>query len=285
MTRVLDGWPLAERLKADVAAAARDLASRGITAALAIVRGGGDPGARAYTRQIVGLGDQVNIKVRLIDLPSEPTVATLHERLATLNDDQSIHGMLVALPLPKPLTVRDAAAALSPAKDVDGMHPLSAGRLLLGEPTFVPATATAVLELLRDAEIPLQGRHAVVIGRSNIVGKPVALLLLAEHATVTICHTRTVNLAALARQADVLVAAAGSPELVRGEWIKPGAVVIDVGTNWVEGRWVGDVCLEEAKEVAAAISPVPDGVGPLTNILLLRNVIQAATTPMTQGRE
>jgi methylenetetrahydrofolate dehydrogenase (NADP+)/methenyltetrahydrofolate cyclohydrolase len=276
MTKLLDGRPPAERIRAAIAAEAHARAARGAPLGLAIVRGGGDRAVLSYSRLVARLCEQVEIRAAFVELAPDASVASLSEQISALNRDASVHGILVTLPLPPPLTVRDVAGVLAPEKDVDGIHPVSAGRLLLGEETFLPATAAAVLELLRAYEVPLQGKHAVVIGRSNIAGKPAALLLLGEHATVTICHTRTVALPAITRQADILVVAAGQPELVRRDWVKPGAVVVDVGTNWVHGRQVGDVCFAEVEAVAAALTPVPGGVGPLTNMLLLRNVVQAA---------
>ena len=197
------------------------------------------------------------------------------ERVEALNRDDGVDGILVQLPLPKGMRPNRVAAAIDPAKDVDGLHPLNAGRLLLGEPCLVPCTPLGILKLLERFEIPLAGAHAVVIGRSAIVGKPVSLLLQQANATVTMCHSRTRDLAELCRRADVLVAAAGVPRLVRGDWVKPGAAVIDVGVSEVDGELVGDVDTEGVMGVAALVTPHRRGVGPLTITMLLHNTLAA----------
>jgi methylenetetrahydrofolate dehydrogenase (NADP+)/methenyltetrahydrofolate cyclohydrolase len=209
-------------------------------------------------------------------LPAETSEEELLKLVDQLNRDPKLHGILVQLPLPKHIDETKVIEAIDPAKDVDGFHPVNAGRLLIGQDSFLPCTPFGIMELLKQENVELKGKHAVVVGRSNIVGKPVALLLLQEHATVSICHSRTADLGAMTRQADVLVVAVGRPNFITGDMIKPGAVVIDVGINRVEDGLVGDVDFESAKEVAGKITPVPGGVGPMTITMLLRNTLLAA---------
>jgi methylenetetrahydrofolate dehydrogenase (NADP+)/methenyltetrahydrofolate cyclohydrolase len=201
----------------------------------------------------------------------------VHALLVKLNHDRAIHGILVQMPLPTHISHTMVAATIAPGKDIDGIGPRSVGNLLLGLPGFLPSTAAAVMEILERTQTPLEGKQVVVISRSSVVGKPLAMLLVQKHATVTICHSRTTNLAALTRQADVLVAAAGVARMVRAEMVRPGAVVIDVGINALpDGGIVGDVDFAAVREVAGAITPVPGGVGPLTNVMLLKQCVQAA---------
>ncbi|MDH7570419.1 MAG: bifunctional 5,10-methylenetetrahydrofolate dehydrogenase/5,10-methenyltetrahydrofolate cyclohydrolase, partial [Armatimonadota bacterium] len=209
-------------------------------------------------------------------LPADTPQQRLLDLVHQLNARPDIHGILVQLPLPAHMETQEVLNAISPDKDVDGFHPVNMGRLLTGMPGFVPGTPLGILELIRRAGVDPKGKRAVVVGRSNIVGKPAALLLLAQHATVTICHSRTTDLPGLCREAEILVVAVGQPEMVRGDWIRPGAVVIDVGTSRVEGKLRGDVHFESAREVAGAITPVPGGVGPMTIAMLLRNTFEAA---------
>ena len=209
-------------------------------------------------------------------LPAETSEEELLKLVDQLNRDPKLHGILVQLPLPKHIDETKVIEAIDPAKDVDSFHPVNAGRLLIGQDSFLPCTPFGIMELLKQENVELKGKHAVVVGRSNIVGKPVALLLLQEHATVSICHSRTADLGAMTRQADVLVVAVGRPNFITGDMIKPGAVVIDVGINRVEDGLVGDVDFESAKEVAGKITPVPGGVGPMTITMLLRNTLLAA---------
>ena len=218
-------------------------------------------------------------------LPGTATQEEIVTVVSKLNDDPAVHGIMIQEPLPKGIDQAAIKAALSPDKDVDGVHPLNSGRLAqvapVGRPAgvaayFVPATPAGGLEILKRYEVPLQGKNAVVVGRSTIVGKPMALLLLRENATVTICHSRTQDLAAVCRQADILCAAVGRPKMIKGDWIKPGAVVIDFGVNFEDGKMCGDVDYDEAAKVAGMITPVPGGTGPITNMMLIRNVLEAA---------
>jgi methylenetetrahydrofolate dehydrogenase (NADP+)/methenyltetrahydrofolate cyclohydrolase len=230
----------------------------------------------------------VGIAGRFVELEGEATESSVASTIRGLNDDPTIDGVIVQMPLPPTIRLRSVVDAIDPAKDIDGIHPLNAGLLRLGYDGFLPATAHAAVEILRRSGIEIAGRDAVVIGRSAVVGMPAAFLLLREDATVTVCHRRTQDLAAHVRRADIVVVAAGRPGLVTGAMLKPGAVVVDVGINVVDGRLVGDVDFASAREVAAAITPVPGGVGPLTNALLLTHLIRAAerqapTIPLATG--
>jgi methylenetetrahydrofolate dehydrogenase (NADP+) / methenyltetrahydrofolate cyclohydrolase len=269
--RVLDGRAVAASLKDELRA---EVTTAGAVGALAIVRGGGDEAAEVYARRLEALCSELGVEVRVVEVSADGALARVEE----LNADAAVAGILVQLPLPEGADDVAVAAAVDPAKDVDGVNPVNAGRLYLGLPALAPATPLAVMELLRRHEVPLVGRRAVVVGRSNITGKPTALLLLAEHATVTLCHSRTADLGAVVREGEIVVAAAGRPGLVTGEMVSPGAVVVDVGTNWDEsaGKLVGDVAYDEVAAVAGAVSPVPGGVGPLTNLMLVRNLLRAA---------
>jgi methylenetetrahydrofolate dehydrogenase (NADP+)/methenyltetrahydrofolate cyclohydrolase len=268
----MDGKELAARVRAEVA---REVGEIGRPIGLATVLVGEDPASSLYVRRKREACAEVGIESIHHELgrdtPEEELLALVDE----LNGDERVTGILVQLPLPDAIDDDRVIRAISPAKDVDGFHPVSAGYLLQGRPTFVAATPSGIMELLRAYETPLAGARAVVIGRSNIVGKPMALLLLAEHATVTVCHSRTRDLPAVVREADVVVAAVGRPETVTAEMVKPGATVIDVGINRVEGKVVGDVA-EEVREVAGRLTPVPGGVGPMTIASLLRNTVRAA---------
>jgi methylenetetrahydrofolate dehydrogenase (NADP+)/methenyltetrahydrofolate cyclohydrolase len=269
--RVLDGRAVAAALKEELRA---EVAGRSL--ALAIVRGGGDEAAEIYARRLVALCEELDVGTRVVEVPEGAASADAIGQVEELNADPSVTGILVQLPLPAGLDETAVIAAVDPAKDVDGVNPENAGRLYLGLPALAPATPLAVMELLRRHDVELEGRRAVVVGRSNITGKPLALLLLREHATVTICHSRTADLGAVVREGELVVAAAGRPGLVTGAMVAPGAVVVDVGTNVVDGKLVGDVAYDEVAVVAAAVSPVPGGVGPLTNLMLVRNLLRAA---------
>jgi methylenetetrahydrofolate dehydrogenase (NADP+) / methenyltetrahydrofolate cyclohydrolase len=286
--RILDGKKLAETVRAEVKVrAAAFAAEHGRPAGLEVVLVGSDPASQVYTRNKEKASNEVGIRGKLHTLPAETTERDLLALLARLNADDAVDGILVQLPLPKHIDEQKVLDAISPAKDVDGFHPVNAGLLASGRPSLVPCTPRGSMRLLALAEVPLAGARAVVVGRSNIVGKPMAQLLLAEHATVTIAHSRTKGLDALCREADVLVAAVGRPEMIRGDWVKPGAVVIDVGINRVDvpgelnaagqqkTRLVGDVAYAEAAERASAITPVPGGVGPMTIAYLLDNTLIA----------
>jgi methylenetetrahydrofolate dehydrogenase (NADP+)/methenyltetrahydrofolate cyclohydrolase len=275
---IIDGKAIAARLRAEVATSASLLRARGIAPTLAVVLVGDDPASAVYVRSKTKAARDANVDVRDHKLPATTTQAELAALVETLNRDPVVDGILVQLPLPAPLDSDAIIRAIDPAKDVDGLHPVSLGNLAQGRPTLAPCTPRGCMRLLREARVDPAGAHAVVIGRSLLVGKPVSYLLANANATVTMCHSRTRDLAAEVRRADIVVVAVGQAELVRGNWIKPGAVVLDVGMNrTAAGKLVGDVAFAEAALVARAITPVPGGVGPMTIACLLENTVTAAT--------
>jgi methylenetetrahydrofolate dehydrogenase (NADP+)/methenyltetrahydrofolate cyclohydrolase len=273
---ILDGKALAAELRASLKPAAAALAARGAQPGLAAVLAGDDPASRVYVRNKARACEETGVRSEVHEFPASVAESALLQRIAGLNADARVHGILVQLPLPAGIDAERVLAAVAPHKDVDGFHADNLGRLLRGTPRFVPGTPAGVLRLIEKAQVPLAGRHAVVIGRSNIVGKPLALLLLQRNATVTICHSRTANLAEVARRADVLVAAAGRPRLVGADMVQPGACVIDVGIHrGADGKLAGDVDFEAVREKAGWITPVPGGVGPMTVAMLVANTILA----------
>jgi methylenetetrahydrofolate dehydrogenase (NADP+) / methenyltetrahydrofolate cyclohydrolase len=271
--RIIDGKTIAAALRASLAERVAKLPFR---PGLAFVLVGDDPASAVYVRGKDRAARAVGIEVQTIRLPTDASEKTLLTRIAGLNANPAIDAILVQLPLPAHIGAQAVVEAIDPDKDVDGFHPLNAGRLASGNPGLVPCTPRGVMKLLTQTGVTLAGARALVLGRSNIVGRPMAALLLAADATVTMAHSRTRNLAAECRRAEVLVTAAGKPGLVRGDWIAPGAIVIDVGINRVDGRLVGDVAFAEASQVAGAITPVPGGVGPMTIACLLENTLTAA---------
>lgn len=282
--RLLKGGPVATEVRATVAAdVAAFKAEFGYTPELAVVIVGRDAPSTVYLHKILDGCRLVGIQDRLVELPDDCSADDLCAAITALGAERTVAGIIVQQPLPAGLPLRVVIDTLDPGKDIDGIHPLNAGLLALGYEGFLPATAHAAVELLTRSGVTLKGKHAVVVGRSNVVGKPAALLLLREHATVTICHSRTPDLGETIRRADVVVVAAGKAGLVTGEMLKPGAVVVDVGINVVEGRLVGDVDFESAAKVASAITPVPGGVGPLTNAILLTHLVWAARN-QAEGR-
>ena len=279
MSEIIDGKAFAESLRATIAA---EVAGLSFAPGLAVVLVGDDPASRVYVANKAKQTVQVGMRSFEHRLPAETTQAELLALVRTLNDDPAVHGILVQLPLPQHLNADAVIAAISPAKDVDGLTVTNAGLLANGLPGLVPCTPLGCLLLLQDRMGDMTGLNAVVVGRSNLVGKPIAQLLLQQNCTVTIAHSRTKNLPELCRRADILIAAVGRPEMIRGGWIKPGATVIDVGINRVpaaEGktRLVGDVAFAEAAPIAGLITPVPGGVGPMTIACLLRNTLTAAS--------
>ena len=268
----MDGKGLAARVRAEVA---QEVAEIGRPIGLATVLVGEDPASALYVRRKREACEEVGIESSHHELAADASEEELLALVEELNGAERVTGILVQLPLPEQIDEDRVIRTIAPVKDVDGFHPVSAGYLLQGRPTFVAATPSGIMELLREYEIPLRGARAVVVGRSNIVGKPMALLLLAEHATVTICHSRTRDLPKVVREGDVVVAAVGRAETVTAEMVKPGATVIDVGINRVEGKVVGDVA-EDVRGVAGHLTPVPGGVGPMTIASLLRNTVHAA---------
>jgi methylenetetrahydrofolate dehydrogenase (NADP+)/methenyltetrahydrofolate cyclohydrolase len=274
--KLIDGKAVAARVRGEVAEAANALRSRGVTPTLAVVLVGEDPASAVYVKSKTKAAREANVDVRDHKLASSATQAELLALVAMLNADPIVDGILVQLPLPEHMDEPTVLRAVDPAKDVDGFHPLNAGLLYLGEPFLTPATPSGVMVMLAEHRVELKGKEAVVIGRSEIVGKPMAMMLLPEHATVTICHSRTADLKEHARRADVLVAAVGREGLVTADMVKPGAVVIDVAMNRnAAGKLVGDVD-PAVSEVAGLMTPVPGGVGPMTIAMLLRNTLTAA---------
>jgi len=275
--RILDGKSLAAQVRTAVKREVEALAQRGIRPGLAVVLAGDDPGSRVYVKNKVRACEETGVRSELYELPSSVSEEALIDRVLALNDDPDVHGILVQLPLPKQIDAQRVLETVSPAKDVDCFHAVNLGGLLAGRPRMLPCTPAGVMRLLEHGGIPIAGSHAVVIGRSNIVGKPLALLLLQKDATVTICHSKTHDLENVARSADILVAAVGRAKLVTGRMVKPGACVIDVGVNRLrDGSLAGDVDFASAAEVAGAITPVPGGVGPMTIAMLLENCLRAA---------
>jgi methylenetetrahydrofolate dehydrogenase (NADP+)/methenyltetrahydrofolate cyclohydrolase len=283
MTEIIDGKAFAATLTAQIGGqVARLRAEHGLQPGLAVVLVGDDPASAVYVRNKGRTTEQAGMASFTHRLPADTSQADLAALVARLNAEQAVHGILVQLPLPKHLDADAIIAGIDPNKDVDGLTVFNAGRLAAGLPGLVPCTPLGCLLLLQDLLGDLTGLHAVVVGRSNLVGKPAAQLLLQQNCTVTIAHSRTRDLPALCRSADILVAAVGRPEMIRGDWIKPGATVIDVGINRVtdaagKSRLVGDVAFAEALGIAGRITPVPGGVGPMTIACLLRNTVTAAT--------
>ena len=277
MADIIDGKAIAAEMRQNIAADAKTLIGQGVTPGLAVVLVGEDPASRVYVSMKEKACAAAGIYSVEHKLPAETSEADLLKLIAALNDDNQIDGILVQLPLPEHIDESKVLEAISPDKDVDGFHPYNVGRLMTGHPVFQPCTPFGVMKMLEYTGVDLKGKEVVVVGRSNIVGKPVALMCLAEHATVTICHSRTIDLPQKVAAADVVIAAVGRPEMIKGDWIKKGAVVIDVGVNRVgEKKLVGDVDFVAACENAAAITPVPGGVGPMTITMLLYNTIVSA---------
>ena len=275
--KILDGKALAARIRAGLAEEAKELAARGVQPGLAVVLVGEDPASQIYVRNKTKACADAGFRTFDHKLSADTSEAALLQLVARLNADPAVDGILVQLPLPKQIDSNKVLLATSPAKDVDGFHPDNLGRLLLGRPRFIACTPFGIIKLIEEAGTAFAGAHAVVVGRSNIVGKPVSVLLTARDATVTLCHSKTRDLPEMVRSADILVAAIGKAEFVRGEWIKPGATVIDVGTNRLDsGKLVGDVEFAAAAQRAGAITPVPGGVGPMTITMLMANTLQSA---------
>jgi len=278
--RLLEGGPIATEIRAGVAADVKAfVAAHGRPPALAVVVCGRDAPSMVYLERILKGCANAGIDGRLVEIPDGDASSqerAVVEALHRLNDDRQVAGIIVQMPLPTGVRLRPVVEAIDPAKDIDGIHPLNAGLLRLGWDGFVPATAHAALEMLHRSGVTIRGAEAVVIGRSPVVGMPAAFMLTREDATVTVCHSKTVDLADHVRRADIVVVAAGRPALVTGDMLKPGAVVIDVGINVVDDKLVGDVDFESAREVAGAITPVPGGVGPMTIACLLLNTLHAA---------
>lgn len=276
--RIIDGKAHAAALRAELKIKIDALVARGIRPGVAVLIVGDNAASRTYVRNKVKACEEAGVLSHMEEFPADTSEATLISRIGALNADPAIDGILVQLPLPGHLDEARVLAAVTPEKDVDGFHVRSAGALLIGAPGFVACTPAGIMYLLEKENIPVEGKHAVVLGRSNIVGKPVALLLLQRNATVTICHSRTPDLASQTRTADILVAAVGRLNLVGADMVKPGACVIDVGTNrTAEGKLRGDVDFDAVSKVAGSITPVPGGVGPMTVAMLVANTLRSAS--------
>lgn len=273
MANIIDGKAYAEKVRK---ALKDEISSKKITPGLAVVLAGNDPASQVYVRNKIKACNETGIRSFDHRLPAETGEAELLDLIDRLNNDAKVHGILVQLPLPKQIDPQKVLNAIDPAKDVDGFHPFNLGKLLAGQNGLRPCTPLGVIELIGSTGMEIKGKSAVVVGRSNIVGKPVAVMLLEKHATVTVCHSRTVGLPDICRSADILVAAIGQPHFIKGGWVKKGSVVIDVGINRLpDGKLAGDVDFAEASMSASWITPVPGGVGPMTIAMLLRNTVNA----------
>jgi methylenetetrahydrofolate dehydrogenase (NADP+)/methenyltetrahydrofolate cyclohydrolase len=287
--KIIDGRAIAEQVREEVKEEVMELASTyGMQPGLEVILIGDDPASAIYVRNKGRASEKVGIRSKTHHLPSTVTTEEVLDLIDQLNADDTVHGMLVQLPVPDQVDEKLLQRRISPAKDVDGLNPVNIGLLSLGEDCLVPATPSGIIDMLKRQDIPVYGQNVTIVGRSNIVGKPLYMLCVREHATPTICHTRTRDLAAETSRADILVAAVGVPELIKADMVKPGAVVVDVGTSRVDDpsvergwRWSGDVAFDEVKEVASAITPVPGGVGPLTIAWLLKNCAKASTRLMS----
>jgi len=284
-TRTIDGNAIARELRADLSKRAASLSASGARPGLAVIRVGDHPASSVYVRNKIRACGEVTIHSRDIHLPDATDESALLEQIRILNSDPGIHGILVQLPLPPEFAAQRVFEAISPLKDVDGFHPTNVGLLATGHPRFVPCTPLGIMKLLEHEGVNPEGRRAVVVGRSNIVGKPMALLLLQKGATVTICNSKTPDLGSMTREAEILVVAAGKPKLVTGAMVKPGAIVIDVGINRLpDGKLAGDVDYQSVLGTAARVTPVPGGVGPMTIAMLLENTIAAAERILALAR-
>lgn len=275
--RVLNGKELATKIKGELKQTVEDIKKKNIYPGLAVVIVGNDPASRVYVNSKKKACEEIGIESFEYALDESVDEVELIDLIKRLNEDKKVSGILVQLPLPKHINEEKIILAIDSSKDVDAFHPENVGRLMTGNPQFLPCTPAGVMELIHESGIEIAGKECVIVGRSNIVGKPQSMLLLAEHGTVTICHSKTKNLEEVIKRADILVAAVGRPEMIKGSSIKPGAVVIDVGINRLENKkLVGDVEYESCSEVASAITPVPGGVGPMTIAMLMKNTVRAA---------
>ena len=275
--QILDGKALAAEIRSEVKTQVAALAEKGVSTALAVILVGDDSASQVYVRNKIKACADTGIRSLEFRMPAETTQQQLLAKIAELNSDESVDGILVQLPLPKQINADAVISAIAPAKDVDGFHVANAGALVTGKQGFVPCTPFGVMRLIEKSGVNPRGKSAVIVGRSNIVGKPMALLLLAADATVTVAHSRTPDLSSVTRNADILVAAVGRAKLIKADMVKPGAVVIDVGMNRDEtGKLCGDVDFAEVKEIAGSITPVPGGVGPMTIAMLMQNTVLAA---------
>lgn len=275
--QIINGFELAKEKRAQLAKEVEQLKREGIEPALAVILVGDHPASQSYVKAKQKACEEIGIRSVLLTFPNDISESFLLEQIARLNKDRSIHGILVQLPLPPQINELHVIEAIAHEKDVDGFHPLNVGRMMTGQQTFLPCTPYGILYMVQSLQVDIVGKHVVVVGRSNIVGKPVGQLFLREHATVTYCHSRTNDLEAITRQADILIVAVGKPKLITSSYVKEGAIVIDVGVNRLEnGKLCGDVDFDDVKQIASYITPVPKGVGPMTITMLLHNTVQAA---------
>lgn len=284
--KIIDGKQVAKDIREEIREEVEELKRNGVQPGLAVVLIGEDPASQSYVKAKAKACEEAGIYSRVIRKSEAISEQDLLKLILELNQDEQIHGILVQLPLPKHISEDAVIQAIHPEKDVDGFHPINVGNMVIGAPCYLPCTPHGIIELIKRTGTSISGKHAVVVGRSNIVGKPVSMLLLQENATVSICHSRTPDLGAITRQADILVVAVGKANMIGSEHVAPGAVVIDVGVNRVEGnKLVGDVQFEEVKEVASFITPVPGGVGPMTITMLLKNTVEAAKLKRTKEKQ
>jgi methylenetetrahydrofolate dehydrogenase (NADP+)/methenyltetrahydrofolate cyclohydrolase len=282
--QIINGKEIVSSLREEIQKEADQLKAQGTQPGLAVVIVGEDPASEIYVSRKAKACEQAGIYSEVHRLPEQTTQKELIAKIHMLNQDQRIHGILVQSPLPKHINEEEVVDELDPAKDVDCFHPMNVGNLMIGKPAMLPCTPGGIIEILKRINVSISGKHAVVVGRSNIVGKPMAMLLLREHATVTICHSRTPNMEEITREGDILVVAVGKANLITAKHVKPGAVVIDVGMNRPpEGKLTGDVDFEAVKEVAGFITPVPGTVGPMTITMLLRNTVESAKRYMNMN--
>jgi methylenetetrahydrofolate dehydrogenase (NADP+)/methenyltetrahydrofolate cyclohydrolase len=275
--RLIDGKAIAQELRGELAIRVARLRGEGVVPSLAVVIVGEDPASQVYVRNKTFACEAIGMRSQTHKLSADTTQAQLIAFVERLNDDETVHGILVQMPLPAHLDKHAVIEAISPDKDVDGFHYLNVGKLAAGDPAFHPCTPWGVMKILEHEGIAVEGAHAVVVGRSNIVGRPMVMMLLNEGATVTVCHSKTKDLGALTRQGDILIVAVGRPRMITGDMVKPGAVVIDVGVNRLpDGKLAGDVDFDSAARVASRITPVPGGVGPMTIAMLLANTVRSA---------
>lgn len=274
--KIISGKQIAQDIRKELKEEVSELGRNQIFPKLVVVLVGNHPASESYVKGKIRAAEEIGMESVLIRLAETVSEQELLTKVEELNNDTSVHGILVQLPLPKQISEQRIIEAIAAEKDVDGFHPESVGRMVIGLETFLSCTPQGIIELLQRSDVPLRGKHAVVVGRSNIVGKPVALLLLQEDATVTICHSKTTDLASITKQADILIAAVGRAEMITQDHVKAGAVVIDVGVNRTDKGLVGDVKFDEVSEIASAITPVPGGVGPMTITMLMANTIQSA---------
>lgn len=275
---IIKGKEVAAELRAYLKEEVAQLKEQGVVPGLTVILVGDNPASHSYVKAKAKACEEIGVASEVIKRDVNITQEELLQEIQQLNESEAVHGILVQLPLPNHIDEKAVLNAISPKKDVDGFHPVSVGNMVIGDECYLPCTPHGIIELIKRSGEEISGKHAVVIGRSNIVGKPVAMLLLQENATVTIAHSRTKDLSAMIKQADILVSAVGRPRLVKAEDLKPGAIVIDVGNTMENGKLVGDIDYEPAKEVAGYITPVPGGVGPMTITMLLKNTVDAAKT-------